>query len=441
MSNYTVKKGDGWYKIAKNLGVNVNDLLKANNATLDTQIHPGQILKSSNKLVAKSDKQYKHMDGLQMDWKSYGDEQQAQQNEFKDKFITPTLQKVTKMSKQADKEINRYNSRKKQLLAKHKNDPIPLNTYKNKADISKLQDQLHSLGYLKGSYNRAVDGVWGKATQAAYDAAVNDGIFNKKDQLTASKDQSQGQPYMMGSVFGLSPQANQQIKNAISSDGTPDINTTNLGQAIYLHYPNFKGQAANALKINNVDVGKEVLGDGNVLPVGHDEVLLVSPERKVKYVRYGRYTSGTGHVRNSKKGGNWGIYNYPDMKPNETTEQYINRLQKLGKNYLEDSKYGKFEVVDVPNVDYNKALQYATTQANDSNRKEYSVTNTCATGACNVVEAGLSNADRAKMNQLSFSTSGADNDLATTLWGLIPGSTNYYTNKIRNLGKSYIVNK
>lgn len=33
MSNYTVKKGDGWYRIAKNLGVNVNDLLKANNAT------------------------------------------------------------------------------------------------------------------------------------------------------------------------------------------------------------------------------------------------------------------------------------------------------------------------------------------------------------------------------------------------------------------------
>lgn len=181
MSNYTVKKGDGWYKIAKNLGVNVNDLLKANNATLDTIIHPGQILKSSNKLVAKSDKQYKHMNGLQMDWKSYGDEQQAQQNEFKDKFITPTLQKVTKMSKQADKEINRYNSRKKQLLAKHKNDPIPLNTYKNKADISKLQDQLYSLGYLKGSYNKAVDGVWGDNTQAAYDAAVAAGYFPKQN--------------------------------------------------------------------------------------------------------------------------------------------------------------------------------------------------------------------------------------------------------------------
>ena len=38
---YEVKKGDGWYKIAKSLGVNVNDLLQANNAKLDTMLQPG----------------------------------------------------------------------------------------------------------------------------------------------------------------------------------------------------------------------------------------------------------------------------------------------------------------------------------------------------------------------------------------------------------------
>ena len=43
---YEVKKGDGWYKIAKNLGVNVNDLLQANNAKLDTMLQPGQRLKT-----------------------------------------------------------------------------------------------------------------------------------------------------------------------------------------------------------------------------------------------------------------------------------------------------------------------------------------------------------------------------------------------------------
>ena len=43
---YKVKAGDGWYRIAKNLGVDVNELLKANNATANTAIHPGQVLKT-----------------------------------------------------------------------------------------------------------------------------------------------------------------------------------------------------------------------------------------------------------------------------------------------------------------------------------------------------------------------------------------------------------
>jgi LysM repeat protein len=41
MGEYIVKSGDGWYKIAKNTGINVNDLLKLNNANLNTAIHPG----------------------------------------------------------------------------------------------------------------------------------------------------------------------------------------------------------------------------------------------------------------------------------------------------------------------------------------------------------------------------------------------------------------
>ena len=39
---YEVKKGDGWYKIAKSQGIDVNELLALNNATLDTMLHPGQ---------------------------------------------------------------------------------------------------------------------------------------------------------------------------------------------------------------------------------------------------------------------------------------------------------------------------------------------------------------------------------------------------------------
>lgn len=179
------------------------------------------------------------------------------------------------------------------------------------------------------------------------------------------------------------------------------------------------------------------------MPVGHGETLLVDENGKVKYVRYGRYKTGTGHVRGSVKGGNWGIYDYPDMQPNETTEQYINRLLELRKqkhNYLEDAQYGAFEAIEIPNVDYNKALEYAQTQSKDKNREEYNISNTCATGACNVIKAGLSTNDKFKTHIPTISTSDAEDDLGTTLWGLIPGSTNYYAASMRNLGNSYIFN-
>lgn len=45
-STYTVKSGDGWYKIAKANNIDVNQLLKLNGANLNTMIHPGQVLKT-----------------------------------------------------------------------------------------------------------------------------------------------------------------------------------------------------------------------------------------------------------------------------------------------------------------------------------------------------------------------------------------------------------
>lgn len=215
-------------------------------------------------------------------------------------------------------------------------------------------------------------------------------------------------------------------------------------KAIYLHYPNFVGKASNALKIGNVDIGKKILGNENILPVGHGETLLVDENGKVKYVRYGRYKTGTGVVRNSLKGGNWGIYDYPDMLPGETTEVYINRLLNLRKqgkgNYLEDSEYGKFEAIEVPNVDFHKALNYAVGQSKNSDRPEYGLSNTCATGACNTILAGLSESDKSKSKHPNFSSSGAETVTGSTLWGWLPGSTNHYAQDMRNLGKSYIFN-
>lgn len=53
---YEVKNGDGWYRIAKSQGIDVNELLALNNATLDTMLHPGQQIKTSKPvLVSKKE--------------------------------------------------------------------------------------------------------------------------------------------------------------------------------------------------------------------------------------------------------------------------------------------------------------------------------------------------------------------------------------------------
>jgi hypothetical protein len=44
-STYTVVAGDGWFAIARKLGVPVKDLLAANGATKETMIHPGNVLR------------------------------------------------------------------------------------------------------------------------------------------------------------------------------------------------------------------------------------------------------------------------------------------------------------------------------------------------------------------------------------------------------------
>jgi LysM repeat protein len=41
---YTVRSGDAWYLIASRLGVDVDDLLAANGATVDTALFPGKVL-------------------------------------------------------------------------------------------------------------------------------------------------------------------------------------------------------------------------------------------------------------------------------------------------------------------------------------------------------------------------------------------------------------
>lgn len=400
MGKYQVQSGDSWYKIAKRLNMDVNELFKLNNANANTMIHPGQQINTKS-VDSKSDSK-------------------------SDSKTTPKLE-----SKSAKKKIF-------------------------VGDLSTQQrkeiEALESKGYFKKSFLR--NGSYTEEEiQEAYNKASKDGLkFNKYGVLEDPKkpkkpkliSRSQAQQEAAQRVATTMAVAGAKATGAKNAKNTETTENTPKGRAIYLHYPNFKGKASNALKIFGVDVGKEIMGDGNTLPVGHGETLLVDENGKVKYVRYGRYTTGTGVVRPTVKGGNWGIYDYPDMHQGETVDDYINRLlalNKKGGNYLEDSKYGAFEAIEIPNVDYQKALDYAVTQSNDSNRPEYSITNTCATGACKTIGAGLSTSDVLKTAIPTFGDSDADENIITSLWGQIPGTTNQYAQRMRNLGTSYIFNK
>lgn len=438
MNTYKVKKGDSWWRIAKNNNMSMKELMELNNANEKTVIHPGQEVKLKEKVqiipqgidnvigVQDNTRVQKSINSpiTKQNWVEQAQayrkenpttiqstpEQPYQTNYWAFTGNTPVEEFSYQVMQNAKKGMQDAEKVVKSEKVKHtlyKGDPARTKQEGDKKDqIANLQRQLKQLGY----YTKTVDGIEGNGTRNALAAAEKDGYILEGNKLikTVSKPQS---------------------------------------KAIYLHYPNFIGKASNALKIGNYDIGKtlsNVFGLSDSLPVGHGETLLVNENGKVKYIRYGRYKQGTGVVRPSIKGGNWGIYDYPDMKPGESTEQYINRLlmlNKNGENYLEDAKYGAFEAIEIPNLDYQKALDYANQQANDSNRPEYNIANTCATGACNTVMAGLPNSTKLKILIPTFSSSKADETKNSTIWGMLPGTTNKYAQDMRDLGTSYIFNK
>lgn len=90
-------------------------------------------------------------------------------------FLDEKLQEVEKMAQEADKRI----ARKQQVAGKH-----PIYSRANK--VADFQEKLFDGGYFgKGvTYNQAVDGVWGKKTQAAYERmlAEQNGDSEEKQQ-------------------------------------------------------------------------------------------------------------------------------------------------------------------------------------------------------------------------------------------------------------------
>lgn len=407
-------------------------------------------------------------------------------------FNQQGTKQIQAMSKEAQQRVEQK-AKARQLTKREQSKPgWSVSGAHQKNQLVNLQEQLYNMGaFADGiSYKKAVDGLDGKLTQAAIKKAQSMGYsYDPVSKTLSNKPNSQAKQTKMAEdprylqavqavsqdKFGVQKEPSKNnFTSAVSKvldffvtpaqakesqtvitekpQEQPSLTEGGKGRAIYLHYPNFVGQASNAAKIGNIDLGLEAtqaLGMEDKLPVGHGEVLLVDPNGKVKYVRYGRYKTGTGsEIRNSKKGGNWGIYNYPDMQKGESAQDYITRVMKMkdnkdsgGNPYFEDSKYGKFEAIDIPNVDYNKALEYATAQSNDKNRSEYNIANTCATGATDTIKAGLSTWDKLKTFLPNFSGSDAETIKLSTLWGWLPGSTNSYARSMRNLGESTIIHK
>lgn len=142
---YKVQKGDGWYKIAKNTGMDVNELLKLNNATLNTTIHPGQEIKVSktNNTNNTSDKTW------------------TEQSSF------TTLIPKKKQSSKSMPTPYRSDYTKEQYV---------------KDNAKSVQQQLINAGYDLGKYG--ADGKWGKVSQDALDKALADGYKLENGKLS-----------------------------------------------------------------------------------------------------------------------------------------------------------------------------------------------------------------------------------------------------------------
>lgn len=149
--SYKVQKGDGWYRIAKRQGVNINDLLKANNATLDTLIHPGQMLKMPN--------------------------QTTSQKSTTSKPTESYLSRKLKAIHTEEPLVYGYGTPQKANLVAKKG---------SLTDIHTKQAALVAAGYNlgKSGINKdGVDGAWGDKSKAAWNQAMQDGYVYENGRL------------------------------------------------------------------------------------------------------------------------------------------------------------------------------------------------------------------------------------------------------------------
>ena len=139
------------------------------------------------------------------------------------------------------------------------------------------------------------------------------------------------------------------------ADAKKQLQLFRKGRAIYVNFPDHSVALDNSS--GNIQVG------GLHLPLGHAGVVTIDEDGHTKYYEYGRYKySGFGAEANEGRG-NYRNISIPDMKADESEEDYFNRLAQMFPN--ESSVEGYF--VDVDDLDaLNKEKAEVNLKGNES---------------------------------------------------------------------------
>ena len=365
-------------------------------------------------------KGYTTTGGFKFDNNSRWDHQVSPSNEF----TTRVVNNVKEMNKNSDQMLKARERANKGIVPK------------KSSNLADLQNALWYAGAFNGLkdrhgreivYNTAVDGIKGNITNQAIQNAINMGY--DVDETTGTLTKIKTEPTQPKISFKTTSGAGYIPSNQfeyIPTQETPEQEIPRSGHAIYLHYPNFKGASRNAIKIGDFDPG-EAIGNPSI-PVGHAATILIDENGNANYYEYGRYKPENGHLigtaqRPTVKGGNWRHFKLEPQKAGESDSAYVARIQ----GSLPDTKTGAYQAMTIPDVDTAAAIEWINSQANDPNREEYGIDNTCATGACKV-----SLDFRKKKHFDPFKIFNYDGyDIGSKLWSLIPGSTDSYAQRAR----------
>lgn len=388
---------------------------------------------------------YKNQSYL-MDWEKLG--KQAIENKQKNIEIASGMGNILE---NYGKQLKNNYEEKQQIRSSayekaNKNNPY---RYVSPNNLSKLQEELWKAGAFKGvkdrkgkeaTFKSAVDGIRGNMTTQAIQNAKSMG-FNIDEnsgtisKLTPSKLSQNSRTTSKVTLPKLS-QIYDKVKTKVLNTFGNSQELEDNGHAIYLHYPNFVGSSKNAFKLGDFDPG-EVLGNPQ-LPVGHAATILIDNEGNSNYYEYGRYEPKNGHLIGSEqrptvKGGNWRQFKLPKQNPGENDSVYVARIQHL----LPDTKTGAYQAMSIPSVDVKRATDYIFSEANNKNRDEYGIFNTCATGACNATLKFRKN----KLNNTENSNNRQGYSEGALNWSKLPFTTDSYAQKARKAASNvYIMN-